>query len=394
MNSAVRDSACPEKELLACCARTRIDSASTKKIDALLDGNLDWDYVFEQAVENSVTPLLGRQLQALPPGAVPPAVLQRLKDAWRANTIRCLFLTAELAKIFDLFHARGIQAIAYKGPALAMQAYGDMTLRQFEDLDIIVRQSDLPKANDVMFGLGYRPRFDWMVSSGVPSSIIPGEYNYRDEKRRIMVELHTELTLRHFPEVPELEDFWKRLRLVKLNEREIPTFSVEDALIILSLHGTKDFWERFSWIADISELIQRYPNLNWSVTIARAKAHQAERILHVALLLAINLMDTPLPEEILPRLKADRTANDLASEVWTALMRRNYISLNATGRFNFRRRMLPGAIDGWRYAVRLSVVPAEEDYEMIRLPGILSPLYIALRPLRLLRKYGFSWRKA
>ncbi len=76
------------------------------------------------------------------------------------------------------------------------------------------------------------------------------------------------------------------------------------------------------------------------------------------------------------------------------LMSRNYISLNAKGRFNFRRRMLPGTLDGWRYAIRLSVVPAEEDYEMIRLPGILSPLYVALRPLRLLRKYGLSSTKA
>jgi Uncharacterised nucleotidyltransferase len=392
MNSAVRDSACPEKELLARCARTRVDPASTKKIAALLNGNLDWDCVFDQAAENSVTPLLGRQMQALPTGGVPAPVLDRLKEVCRANTIRCLFLTAELIRIFDLFHSRGIQAIAYKGPALAMQAYGDMTLRQFEDIDIIVRQSDLPKANEVMLGLGYRPRFDWIVSSGVPSSIIPGEYNYRDEKRRIMVELHTELTLRHFPKVPDLEDFSNRLTFVKLNDREIPTFSVEDTLIVLSLHGTKDFWERLSWIADLSELIQRYPNLDWSVTIDRAKVLRAERMLHVALLLATNLTETPFAEEIQRRLRSDRTANDLASEVWTGLMRRNYGSLNAKGRFNFRRRMLPGT-DGWRYAVRLSVVPAEEDYEMIRLPGILSPLYIALRPLRLLRKYGLNSRK-
>jgi Uncharacterised nucleotidyltransferase len=392
MNSAVRDSACPEKELLARCARTRVDPASTKKIAALLNGNLDWDCVFDQAAENSVTPLLGRQMQALPTGGVPAPVLDRLKEVCRANTIRCLFLTAELIRIFDLFHSRGIQAIAYKGPALAMQAYGDMTLRQFEDIDIIVRQSDLPKANEVMLGLGYRPRFDWIVSSGVPSSIIPGEYNYRDEKRRIMVELHTELTLRHFPKVPDLEDFSNRLTFVKLNDREIPTFSVEDTLIVLSLHGTKDFWERLSWIADISELIQRYPNLDWSVTIDRAKVLRAERMLHVALLLATNLTETPFAEEIQRRLRSDRTANDLASEVWTGLMRQNYGSLNAKGRFNFRRRMLPGT-DGWRYAVRLSVVPAEEDYEMIRLPGILSPLYIALRPLRLLRKYGLNSRK-
>jgi len=392
MNSAVRTFACPEKELLACCAQTRVDSTTAQKISALLKDDLDWDYIFNEAEENSVTPLLGRNLQAFANAMIPAAVLERLKDACRANTIRCLFLTAELTKILDLFRARGIQGIAYKGPALAVQAYGDVTLRQFEDLDIIIRQSDLQKANEVMLGLGYRPRFEWILSSGAASSLVPGEYNYRDEKRRVMVELHTELTLRHFPSVPDLEDFSKRLVAVKLNEREVPTFSVEDALIILSIHGAKDFWERFSWIADVSELVQRYPNLDWDATIQRAEAMDAERMLHTGLLLATGLLGVAVPDKVRRRIQADRAANVVAGEILAGLMSRAYRPLDARGRFNFRRRMRRGRLAGFRYAMRLSVLPAEEDYEMMRLPAQLSPLYVALRPLRLLRKYGWSKR--
>src|SRR5271168_1015976 len=131
MNSAGRTFACPEKELLVCCARTRVDSAVAQKISDLLNDSLDWDYIFNEAEENSVTPLLGRNLRALAGDRIPAVMLERLKNACRANTIRCLFLSAELTKILDLFRARGIQAIAYKGPALAVQAYGDVTLRQF-----------------------------------------------------------------------------------------------------------------------------------------------------------------------------------------------------------------------------------------------------------------------
>jgi putative nucleotidyltransferase-like protein len=392
MNSAVRTFACPEKELLACCARTRVSSTIAQKISELLKDSLDWDYIFTEAEENSVTPLLGRNLQALAGDRISAVILERLKDVCRANTIRSLFLSAELTKILELFRAHGIQAIAYKGPALAVQAYGDMTLRQFEDLDIIIRQSDLQKANEVMTDLGYRPRFDWIFSSGAAASLVPGEYNYRDEKRRLMVELHTELTLRHFPKVPDLEDFSKRMVQVELNDREVPTFSVEDALIVLSIHGAKDFWERFSWIADISELLQRYPSLDWDATISRAKALDAERMLHTGLLLATSLLDAGVPDEIRRRLQADQTANEVAGEILSSLMSREYHPLDAKGRFNFRRRMRRGRLAGFRYAMRLSVIPAEEDYEMTRLPAQLSPLYVALRPLRLLRKYGWSRR--
>jgi len=86
----------------------------------------------------------------------------------------------------------------------------------------------------------------------------------------------------------------------------------------------------------------------------------------------------------------DRTAVSLASEVQHRLLSRAWPRLDAAGRFRFRRRMLPGTLSGWRYSIRLAVVPAEEDWLMVRLPRALAPLYVALRPLRLLRKYG--WR--
>ena len=394
MTSAVSDSACPEKQFLAYCAHSQLNPQLAEKIARLLERDLDWDYILNEAEENSITPLVSRQLHATATDRLPASAADRLKNACRANTIRCLFLSAELIKILDLFRSHGIHAIPYKGPVLAVQAYDDVTLREFEDLDVVLRQSDLPKAHEVMLGLGYRPKYDWILSPDAARSTVPGEYNYRDEERRVMVELHTELTLRHFPKPPDLDELSQRLVAVKLNEREIQTFSVEDGLAILCIHGAKDFWERFSWIADISELVTRYPNLNWDITVQRAKALNAERMLHVGLALAAGLLDTPVSSEIRRRVQADQVATGVALEIANRLMSLNYRSLDAPGRFNFRRRMVPGTFEGCRYAMRLSVVPAEEDWQMMRLPGPLAPLYIALRPLRLLRKYGWASRRA
>ena len=52
--------------------------------------------------------------------------------------------------------------------------------------------------------------------------------------------------------------------------------------------------------------------------------------------------------------------------------------------------MVDGPPAGWRYSIRLAVAPAEEDWQMVRLPRLLAPLYVALRPLGLLRKYGWN----
>ncbi|MGD1211417.1 MAG: nucleotidyltransferase family protein [Candidatus Acidiferrales bacterium] len=390
MTLSSSDTVCPEKRLLVYCARTRMELAIAEKIRALVARPLDWDYLFSEAAENSLTPLLARNLSVSAAEIVPPDQMKRLTEATRANTARCLILTAELIKIMDLFQSEGIPAIPYKGPVIAAQAYGDVTLREFEDLDIVLRQRDMAKANDIVTSIGYAPKFPWILSPGAAASLVPGEYNYREKSHRMMVELHTEVTLRHFPVPPDLDDLARRLVPVALSGHEVRTFAPEDVLPILCIHGSKDFWERISWVADIAELVQAYPQLDWDVVLRRAESWGAQRMLHLGLALAAGLLDASPPEEILSRVRGDRVAASVASEVIQRFLRREERRFDAAGRFRFRRRMVQGVLAGWRYSIRLAVIPAEEDWLMVRLPRPLAPLYVALRPLRLLRKYGLS----
>jgi len=106
------------------------------------------------------------------------------------------------------------------------------------------------------------------------------------------------------------------------------------------------------------------------------------------------VLGAALPAEVSARVRADRVAGEVAAEVRARLLARPFRTLDAAGRFHFRRRMLVEKLAGWRYAMRLAVVPSEDDWQMVRLPGALAPLYIALRPLRLLQKYGWAGKRA
>src|SRR6202042_525320 len=116
----------------------------------------------------------------------------RLEKTSRKNMARAIYLSHELTRILEIFESRGIQAIPYKGPVLAAQAYGDIALRQFHDLDIVLRQRDLPAAHEVMMGLGYTERFAWPRTADPAGASVPNEYTYRGENAQSMVELHTE----------------------------------------------------------------------------------------------------------------------------------------------------------------------------------------------------------
>ncbi len=378
-----------EKRLLVSCARTRMEPRIAKEIRELAAASLDWDFILTAAAENSILPLVARQVSAVAADIVPADQLERLKNGARANAMRCLLLTAELIKIMDLFRSQGIQAMPYKGPVLAVQAYGDVTLREFDDLDIVLRQRDMAKANEVIQAAGYHPRFPWIFASG-GSSVIPGEYNYRDEERRLIVELHTEWTLRHFPVRPDLDDMAQRLVSVALSGHGIPTFGPEDMLPLLCIHGSKDFWERISWIADISEFVQSHPRLDWDQAFRRADALRAGRMVRIGLALAAKFLGAPLPDEVAARVQGDSVAVAVASDVASRHLGRESPERDAAARFHFRRRMVQGTLSGWRYSMWLATQPADEDGAMMQLPRPLAPLYAVLRPLRLWRKYGSS----
>ena len=384
---------CPEKQLLVSCARTTMVPEVAERIREITAGPLDWDFALSEATENSVGPLLEMNLRAVVPGATPAAAMERLKIACRANTVRCLFLAAELHKVLELFRTAGIVAIPYKGPVLAEQAYGNLTLRDFDDLDIILPQRELQKAHEMMLGLGYQARFPWILPKDSRTALVPGEYNYRDEQRRAVVELHTELTLRHFPVVPDIDRFAQRMVKVMVAGQEVPTLAPEDLLSALCVHGSKDFWERISWIADVAELIQRRTGLDWDGAFRTAESLRVGRMLHLGLALANDLLQAPMPEEIRKRVRGDGEAVAVAREVEERTLSRNGSGVSAGKRMLFRRRMVRGTLAGWRYSLRLAVIPAEEDWEMVQLPGLLAPLYLALRPLRLLAKYGWARRR-
>lgn len=384
------DSSCLEKQLLVCSLRTRLAGPTAEEIRRLLDSPLDWPYLLAQAASNSVSPLLLRHICALAPERIPPAHFASLKDQVRTASVRSLTLTGELIRVLRALSAAGIQAVPYKGPVLAAQAYGDIALREFEDIDLVLRQRDVAAADEVLVQFGFAPEFPLIFAPGVSSPLIPGEYDYRDRERAIILELHTERTLRHFGAPPDLDELARHLAVVSLSGHDIRTFSPEDTLVFLCVHGSKDFWERLVWVADVAELIASHQHFDWDRVCAFADSVRAQRILRIGLALADGLLGISLPDAIRSRVYADAVAGAIASQMRDRLLSRVVAPLKARASFAYRRRMLAGAFAGFRYAMRLTTAPAAEDWNAVRLPRSLAPLYAALRPIRLLRKYGAS----
>jgi len=380
-----RDALRPEIQLVLCCARTRLSAAYIDRIRLLVRPDLNWAAVIAAAERMGLTPLVFEHLRKFET-RVPPLWLERLEKSFRTNATRSLYLTTEMLRVLELFESRNISAIPYKGPVLAAQAYGDLAYRQFHDIDIIVPQQSMAEANSALLSSGFRARFPWAHQSGMPLTRIPGEYTYRGEDSECLLELHTEYTMRHFPVRAELDDFGQRLVSVSVGGTNVRTFCSEDALVVLSVHGAKDFWSKLGWVTDLSELIGSAGRVNWDLVFDTAEALNAERMLLLGLSLAHDMLDTRLPVPVFERIQSDRTVGSLTERVERKLLSGRPEEWNLAQRAWFRARLVPQRLEGMKYLWRIATQPAEDEWTAAHGSVWSAAMQSLLRPLRLVKK--------
>ena len=124
-----------EAELLLCCAQARLGSKTTDRVRSLLGQGIDWIRLTRDARRHGMVPLVYQTLAKTFPQAIPKATLDQLRGHYQAAARRSFALTGELIRCLDLLTSHGIEAVPYRGPVLAASAYGDVSMRQFVDLD-------------------------------------------------------------------------------------------------------------------------------------------------------------------------------------------------------------------------------------------------------------------
>jgi len=136
-----------EHELLLNCARTKFNPEGISGID--LDA-LDWDYVLRQSKLHNIAPLVHNSLRDF---SVP--IRKQLQAIYAHTGFHNMLYLEELKKAEEKFKRHGVKVIVLKGPALALEVYGNIALRPFVDVDILMRKEDLPETETLLNSLGY-----------------------------------------------------------------------------------------------------------------------------------------------------------------------------------------------------------------------------------------------
>jgi hypothetical protein len=379
----------PELELILCCARTHLDDATAGRVRVLLRSKLNWAEIAAIACEHHVVPFLCENLRLAGEELVPSVWLDRLRQRTRESSGMAMVLLAELLHIHELFEAEPFPLIPFKGPVLSRLAYQNLAQRTFIDLDFVLQQKHIARATLLLESAGFRAELaarDEIASLG---GCVPGQYAFVRKEARAQVELHTERTLRYFPTPLDFDKLSRRFLTVEIAGVKMRTFSIEDTLVMLCVHGNKHLWDRLSWIVDVAELITAQP-VDWALAMQTAADMKSTRVLLLGLYLANELLGASLPEFVMERARQDSGVRWLASEVLGQFSGRADASPGALPRAIFRLRSRDGIGQGVRHMLRLTVAPTERDSDAVRLPRALGFLYAFVRPWRLLKEYGWG----
>ncbi len=378
--------ACAEWELLLAASSGNASEDGHSRLLRALHVPVEWGTVAGFADHHGTSALLYESLAELS-SDVPEDVLAGLRRSYEGNVRKSLVLARELFRVLDCASALGIELIPYKGIVLSEAYYGDMALRQAGDLDVLVRKSDAMRMKEAVRQLGYTPRV--AIPHAAEKAYLDSGYEctFDSPTAKNLLELQWALEPRFYTVDFDMEGLFDRAVEVEAGGRKVKTPSAEDLLLVLSIHAAKHVWERLIWVCDIAQILRR-GNLNWEWVQRQARELGVERILHVTLLMTNRLLDAPIPEIVSAVIGEDRAAQEFANRFAREMQAADSYNEIGTSYFRLMMSLRERRMDRWRFVTRLAFTPGPGEWEMLRLPKYLFPLYRVVRMARLAARFA------
>jgi Uncharacterised nucleotidyltransferase len=353
------------------------------------------------ALTQAVMPLVYRYLTSELADVLPADAATTLRRVFHGNSLRNLHLARELVRLTALLEQGGVEPLALKGPALAVTAHGAIAMRQFTDLDLLVRKSEVGHAVEILLRDGYAPRAGYALADLEQ----PGAYEITLARagRLIEIDLHWRLIPPYFPLALDGEELWRRAMRVEIDGGAVRTLTPADHLLYLCAHGAKHGWQVLGGICDLAELIRassqtssqtslrassQTSSINWDELSARAEQAGARRALGLGVMLAHQLLDAAVPADVLEVARSEPAVMRAASSFIGYVSDPSDDGPGFYQRWSVPLRVIaePGA--RLRYLAARALLPSADDREFLRLPPVLHPLYYLLRPVRVALKEG------
>ena len=347
---------------------------------------IDWDLFFELALHHRIYPLLSTKLKMIDEDLIPSHIVQDMTEMYKRNTFHMLYLAGVMEEVCRVFTENKINLLVLKGPILAVDLYGDVSLRTSSDLDMLIPIQELDRAEKLLLKLGYE-KDDYIQTVLNDWKWRHHHVTYFHPEKKVKIEIHWRLNPGPAKE-PNFDELWNRRRKSSLTNYPVYILGSEDLFLFLVTHGARHGWSRLRWLIDIHQITKQ--KLNWSVIRILLKKYHYLPIGGQALILTTKLLKTPLVEEMRP-LVSGKIVNSLAQQAIFYL--EEMINLHTDpvpeNVAKYHKRHLFSLMTNKQkfFFIMSFLYPYPEDAEVLPLPKSLHFLYFPLRP------FLWVWRK-
>ena len=240
---------------------------------------LDWD-AFEAALrQHRLQPLLIRGLRGMDAAAVDqiPA-LGKYRGQQNRYTMESIQRLQALAQISDALDSAGIRMLSMKGPLLAMELYGDPSLRTSRDLDVMVSEEELDRAGEILVELGYEPEDNLFHKTTLRRKfygLVDMEKHMVYQRGDICLELHWKGNAQA---EENFDEQWARREEQTILGKRIAVLGMDDRYPALIVHAAEHGFHRLRWLLDLYEL-QKKPTFSWERVYRQMKAQKLGELL-------------------------------------------------------------------------------------------------------------------
>jgi Uncharacterised nucleotidyltransferase len=374
----------PELQLVLSCSRFQTAEECGSRIQESLKKGLQWDKVLTLATNHGLIPQLYQSVWPYS-SALPGDFLAALHSSFERNARQTLFLTQLLANVWDAFHRKGIEALPLKGPVLAQTLYGNVALRQFSDVDLLLRPRDVKRAKLALKELGFSPNIELTTREEAAHIASGYEYVFDGAGYKSLIEVQWRILPPFYAVDFDTNGFFDRAGKIDICARQVHAISPNDLVLILCVHAAKHLWQKISWIRDIADLADSL-SIDWNTVIESAGNLGIHRLVGITFFLAQELLSSPMPSPVQRLWEQDQPGRALGTEILDGILQCQEINTVSPRYFRLMLRLRERPFDRVRFLWRLGVTPTISEWRSIRLPAPLFPAYCLVRAARLLSR--------
>jgi len=375
-----------ELRFVLMCSKEALSKVDIDFINKKLP-SIDYKSLIDLASRHGVMPLIYKTLKTLKENKhlfdnhYTNKILEDTKSIYLRTVQQNMLMSAELIHILKILEREGIDVLVFKGPILSKIAYGDITLRQYGDLDILIKKEDIHRVDEILKSYGYERALSMTPAQEEIWFKYSHDLGLIHKEKDILLEIHWSFLDEDYPLTLELENLWEDTQIVDINGYPIKSFSIENLLIYLCIHGSKHLWERIEWIKDIDMLI-RNNKIVWAKVLKKADNTEFEKMIYFGLAISRKLFNTPLPLSIKNKIELSKEIPSLIDFVFDS-----WVEPKSTPKKTMATlKLLPTPKDKLLYLHKVVLKPTFNEYWFIDLPDNLYFLYYFIRPYLLIKK--------